>query len=281
MHEKDLVGNLYPEPISLDGYHYQILQEAKERNDTNFDSIVLVVGEEGSGKTRFALRSALGINWKNLSIDNCVFNSAQFMEAVDKAEDESVIIYDEADEMANHWADKIVMSLKRKMKRIRKKRLFIFLITPDFFELQKYFAIHRTIALFNIYAEDLKRGYWEVWNRRDKRLLYIKGKRYLDIRGHKPTRKGRFLDLPKWFPIDLNEYEIKKDLATQDIGKKPVDLKVFGREIRTDIAKKINYVLDREGVNLGNKYKAEMLGVHVRTFYDYVEDDKEKGENDD
>lgn len=279
MHDCDLMGNNYPESISFDGYHYQILKEARERNERNFDSIMLVVGEEGAGKTRFALRSALGLNWKNLSIDNCVFNSNQFMDAVDKAEPNSVIIYDEADEMASHWADKIVSALKRKMKRIRKKNLFIFLITPDVFELQKYFVIHRTIALFNVYAdENLNRGFWEVWNRRDKRLLYIKGKRFMDIRGHKPTRKGRFLDIPKWYPISMSDYEAKKDAATEEIQTKALNPLVFTRKIRVDIARNIENVLKREGIKLKVEFKAEMLGVHKRTFYQYLSDEVETEE---
>lgn len=272
------MGNEFPGEFYLDGYHHKILLEAKERNDKNFDTNIVVVGEEGAGKTTFAFLSALALNWKSLNIDNCVFNSEQFMKAVDNADPYTVIIYDEADDMGNHWADKLLIALKKKMKRIRKKNLFIFLVTPDFFELNKYFVIHRAVALINVYTgNNLDRGYWSIWNRHDKRQLYIKGKKFMDISSHPPTKFGRFRNIPSWFPIDMKEYENKKDAATELISDytNPRDFKAA---LQKEFAFRVySFFKDNKDFKVSNEIISEIVGVHKRTFYKYLSDLKQEG----
>lgn len=205
-------------PIYLDGFHKQILLEGKDLVDNKFDFINIVVGHEGAGKTTFVLLSAYYQD-PNITLANVVFNSAQFNEIIDEVPDGSVIIWDEADELGSHWASNIIITLKRKFKRIRKKRLSIWLVTPTVFDLNWYFIDHRTNAIWEVYTEGLTRGFWRVWTKKGKNLVIHMGKKWKFLDPKYQTKFGRFINLPKDFPISIDEYDDKKELATQEVGK--------------------------------------------------------------
>jgi hypothetical protein len=86
---------------------------------------------------------------------------------------------------------------------MRSKNLFILLNIPSIFELDKYPAIHRSVALIHIY----KRGTFAVYNYSKKKLLYINGKKFYSYAYPAPDFIGRFA---KYFPLNYNEYENKK-----------------------------------------------------------------------
>lgn len=199
--------------LYLDGYMKNNLDTARERVRKNFDMVALYFGLEGSGKTTKALQDAYYLD-PTICLDRIVFNPNQFEEAVEKAEPEQCIIWDEADDLGGHWASRIIRTMKRLFKRIRKKRLFIFLVTPTIFDLNKYFVIHRALFLCKVYTDGLHRGHFAFYSGTSKRLLYMQGYKMWDDNAAYPDFRGKFTDLPKGFPIDLNEYELKKDKAT-------------------------------------------------------------------
>ena len=53
----------------------------------------------------------------------------------------------------------------------------------------------------------MERGYFDFFNRKDKRYLYIKGKKYNNYSCQTPSFRGRF---DKYFLFDKNEYEKMK-----------------------------------------------------------------------
>lgn len=199
--------------LYLDGYMKNNLDTARERVRSNFDMVALYFGLEGSGKTTKALQDAYYLD-PTICLDRIVFNPNQFEEAVEIAQPEQAIIWDEADDLGGHWASRIIRTMKRLFKRIRKKRLFIFLVTPTIFDLNKYFVIHRALFICKVYTDGLKRGHFAFYSGNSKRLLYMQGYKMWDDNAAYPDFRGKFTDLPKGFPIDLEAYEIKKDKAT-------------------------------------------------------------------
>lgn len=241
--------------LYIDGYLKQNLDIAKKRVQKNWDCIGLYVGDEGDGKTHKALSDAFYQD-PNLNIDHVCFNPLQFEEAVDKAPPFSAIVYDEADDLGGHWANKLLLAIKRKFKRIRKKQLYIFLVTPTMFDLSKYFVIARTLYLIQVYTDGLERGYFKFYGKKGKRQLYMKGKKEWDMDAWGSDFKGRFTPLPENFPIDMSpdgEYETKKDLATAEIVSaagimERVDLyRGIAERLELDCVprKKICYYLDK------------------------------------
>lgn len=213
--DKDGVSAVNNVELYLDGFMKSNLDICKQRIKSNFDMVVLYFGSEGSGKTTKALQDAYYLD-PTMCIDRIVFNPSQFEEAVNKAEPEQAIIWDEADDLGGHWASRIIRTMKRLLKRIRSKRLYIFLVTPTIFDLNKYVVVHRALFVCKVYTDGLKRGYFAFYTGTAKRLLYMNGYKLWDDNAAYPDFRGKFTDLPKNFPIDMKEYQLKKDKATAE-----------------------------------------------------------------
>lgn len=78
------------------------------------------------------------------------------------------------------------------LQLIRQKGLFIILCLPNFFDLNKGIAIFRTTHLFVVYHDKFRRGFFGAFGRDSKRMLYVKGNKYVDYNCIKPNFKGRF-----------------------------------------------------------------------------------------
>ena len=199
--------------LYLDGYIKENLDFLREKVEHKWDGVSLWVGEEGDGKTTAALQSAFYLD-PSLCLERIVFNARQFEEAVNTAQPFQSIVWDEADDLAGHWASKMVRTIKRLMKRIRKKQLYIFLVTPSLFDLGKYFVIHRAKFFVHVYSKGLERGFLRFFTGEKKTLLYMSGYKMWNMYAINPNFVASFTDLPKGFPIDMKLYEIKKDAAT-------------------------------------------------------------------
>lgn len=211
--------------IRMGRYITGVLDDLKDFVNNNWDGIGLITGYEGDGKTHFGLNCAYYLD-PELTIDNVAFNAAQFEEIIDRAKPGTCVVWDEADEIvASNWASIMVQTLKRKFKRIRSHGLFIILITPTMFDLGKYFVIHRTRFLFDVYADPKRdsdgvfqpnRGRVRFFNREKKRELYIKGVKEWNMKAAMPNFIDSFTKLPSNFPIDMSKdgaYESKKEEA--------------------------------------------------------------------
>jgi len=104
---------------------------------------------------------------------------------------------------------------------IRKKQLFIIIVAPTFFDITKYIAIHRSRALIHVYSKGLERGFFTFYNRERKLELYIKGRRDHNMRVTKPNFIGSFT---KWFPLEDEDYQVKKDESIRALQKSAVPI---------------------------------------------------------
>lgn len=189
-----------------------------------FDGIVLVTGLEGTGKSTFAKQlaaycgSAFG---KKLLLDNIVFDGKQLMDRIDKSEPGTPIIFDEAimDMASQDASNDMQKILIKKFTLIRKKRLFIFLVIPSMFMLRKYFAIYRTRVMINCYCPDgMTRGYFRAYSFVNKKNLYLRGWKEMNMTCCSPSFKGCFADSTGFF-INEDKYEYKKDRAIERLTR--------------------------------------------------------------
>jgi len=93
--------------------------------------------------------------------------------------------------------------------------LFNILVIPEFFELPKGIALSRSIFLIDVYytasADGIfKRGFFNFYSRRNKKYLYLKGKRELNYKAHVYDFHGRFTN---FYPVDEKTYRAKKQEA--------------------------------------------------------------------
>lgn len=260
--------------VRMDNYLKENVDYLHELTKNNWDSVGIIVGYEGDGKTRFAVQVAYYLD-PNFNIDNIVFNAAQFDDAVETLPHGSSIVWDEADDLAGHWADEIVIAMKRKFKRIRKKRMKIFLVTPTFHDLGKYFAITRARFLIHIYSMGLERGYFRFFNRTAKKNVYILGKKLMDLSVVKATFHGSFEDIKEGFPVDMSEegeYEQKKDAATAEILDKSKTNVMAVKEYRIKVLERLNRFLKAKGVECTNDELSHVFLVNTRTIYRDLEE---------
>lgn len=250
--------------LTFDGYLHKSLIDIREYIDKNFDSVGIITGEEGAGKTTLAMQISYFMDEK-FSNDNIIFNARGFEHAIKTLPKGSVILWDEADDVGSNWASEMMITLKKTFKRIRKMNYFILLVTPTFHDLNKYFAIHRTRFLINVYSDFVTRGFFKFYNRKNKRLLYIHGKKEMNMSAWKGNFFGRFTDYPEGFPIDFERYESEKDKATEETMEKVKTPK----NLKKDILMNLIMFFDRERLPYTTKVLAEIIGADVSTINRY------------
>lgn len=159
------------------------------------DLFIVVDGAEGSGKSTLALQIAKYVD-PTLDLSRVVFDADSFRDAIMKAKKNQCIVFDEA---FNGLSSRASLSAMNKglvglMMQMRQKNLFVVMVLPTFFLLERYAAIWRTKALIHVYESKGRRGYFRVYNNKLKKKLYLIGKKdysYADKRVRTRFR-GRF-----------------------------------------------------------------------------------------
>lgn len=245
-----------------DGYLVKNLDINIKAVNLKWDGVFYVGGYEGDGKSEFSAQMALYFD-PSYCLDRCVFTPQQFLDAVDKAEPKQAIVYDEAqDAFESTNRDVMSRAIKSKMTRIRKKQLYIIIVAPDFWRINKYMFIHRSRAFIRVYADGLSRGYFEYYNRTKKHELMIRGKKNEQL-CVPPNFRAKF---SHWFPLNEEDYDAKKEAATQEVG-------------RDQEAKEDKFKLVQQRILLADFLKAsekgELLNVSTRQIFRLAKNTKE------
>ena len=219
-------------PLYMDGGLYQQLNDRVKPSvqKKDFDWFVVVDGQEGAGKSVFGFQLAKVLD-PNFSNEQIAFTANDFIRLVVKAKKYQCIVFDEAftglsSRTSLSEINNILVSL---MMEMRQKNLFIILIMPSFFMLDKYCVLHRAKGLFHVYMRDGKRGYWNFYNKRSMKMLYLTGKKYYEYTGTKPVMFGRFQDQ---YTINESEYRIVKKEA---LHKKKRQTKAESYKLQRDL----------------------------------------------
>jgi hypothetical protein len=195
--------------VSFDGYLLENLNILQKAVGMDWDGVGYICGFEGDGKTVLAAQLCAYLD-PNFNLDNVVFTGEQFIEAVDRASPGTAILYDEAFDVFDtkaSWQD-VSRRIKSMLTRIRKKGLYLMIVSPVFFEVSTYLTLHRSRFMINVYANGLERGFFRFFNRENKYKLYQHGYKFKDMYSWQPNFIGRFT---KFFPLDKEAYEAKKD----------------------------------------------------------------------
>ena len=174
------------------------------RND--FDMVMIVDGMEGSGKSLLAMQLAYYLD-HTFGLDNIAFTPDQFKKKVIEAKRYQAIVFDEAFSglYSRNAMTYINIQLISMLAEIRQKNLFIFIVLPTFFDLDRYVAIWRSIALIHVYlTEGFTRGSFLFFGSNKKKDLYMKGYKTYNYRAEKSNFYGQFR---KYWVINKKEYE--------------------------------------------------------------------------
>lgn len=200
----------------MDGYLQHAFDIAKKQIRNDWDFLFVYDGVEGSGKSVKAMQDAFYCD-PGLCFDQYAFSPYQFKKAIQAAEKYKAIVYDEAHSGLNSRAamSMINRSLVSMLTEIRQKNLFVFIILPTFFDLDKYVALWRSRALIHVYSkENFERGYFAFYNVDRKKQLYLKGKKLYQYNAAKPNFVGRFTN---HYTLDQEQY---RDVKFQALHKK-------------------------------------------------------------
>ena len=174
------------------------------------DYVMVIDGEEGSGKSVLAQQVAKFLD-PNFNLDNVVFNADQFISRLKNAPKYSCIILDEAFNSANSRASltEVNRSLIGVATEMRQRNLFVIIVIPSFFDLDKYFALWRCRALFHVYfTKTGARGRYIIFPKGKKKYLYLLGKKFYNY--SKPASPYPPCKFNNYYTVDETEYRKKK-----------------------------------------------------------------------
>lgn len=257
----------------MDGYLKHAFDIAKKHIKNDWDFLFVYDGVEGSGKSVKAMQDAFYCD-PDMTLDQYAFSPYQFKKAIQAMDKYKVVVYDEAHSGLNSRAamSMINRSLVSMLTEIRQKNLFVFIILPTFFDLDKYVALWRSRALIHVYSkENFKRGYFAFYNVDRKKLLYLKGKKLYQYNAAKPNFVGRFTN---YYPLSQDDYRdakyqalIKKEKRTDDAEVQKVVHEMFYKRVM-------------EAENLTHAQRIVILQMPESTYFYKLKQLRESGELD-
>jgi len=258
------------EGLYVDGIHKKNLDVAKGIIKKDWDMVFVYDGMEGSGKSVKCMQDAFYCD-PTLTVDRITFNPEDFEEAIMKASKYQAVVLDEAyGGLSSRGAmSSVNKKIVQMLTVIREKNLFVFIVLPSFFDLDKYAAIWRSRALIHVYTGDkFTRGFFKFFNTDRKKTLYIEGKKSYNYFASKPNYIGRFTNI---YPVDEAAYRKKK---TETSMKAEDNNRVFVLSISKKIKQDIVRNIKEKSLGLTQLQIAEIIGVTTMTIYNYTKDDK-------
>lgn len=250
-----------PQEYYMDGYLHSNLTTAKTIIKKDWDMIFIVDGYEGTGKSVFAAQSAFFCD-PSFNIERIVFTPKGFREAIINAKPYQAVVYDEAYTGLSSRATMsfINRALVSMLAEIRQKNLFVFVVMPTFFDLDKYVTLWRSRVLIHVYTGgDFQRGFFAFYNADRKKDLYIKGKKFYSYGMPKPNFTGRFTN---HYVVDEAEYRKKKKSSLIAREKKSAD-----DVMRKEIMEELFYRLQSDDIDLPHSMKMKMLSMPSSTYF--------------
>jgi hypothetical protein len=208
------MGEFTREPYCDPIIRIELLKVRERVLNKDRDFVAAYDGEEGVGKSVLAQQHALILD-PNFTIDNIVFTSDAFIKKIKdpKTKKGTCIVLDEAFSAANSRGalTEVNRSMIGLATEMRQKNLFILLVLPSFFDLDRYFALWRCRALFHLYFTPEEDRHYIVFNKESKKLLYLLGKKFYDYNKPKaPFPPAKFFNQ---YVVNEEEYRFKKSEA--------------------------------------------------------------------
>lgn len=195
-------------PIKL-----QLDKGSKALRKADQDRVIIITGAEGSGKSLLAMQLATYVDPK-FSIEDICFDGDTFAKRIREKERYGAVIFDEA---FNGLSSRGAISnqnkkLIRLLQECRQRNLWVFIVLPSIFLLEKYVALFRSQVLFNtaIYRKDYTKRYYKCYNRKNKKLLYLLGYKLMSYSQPRIHKKYRFYGK---YPSNIDEQEYREKKA--------------------------------------------------------------------
>ena len=274
-----VVAEINGKKLYLDNRLKAKLDNVKMIMRKGWDCIGLVDGIEGSGKSTLSFVCGWYISDGKITMHNICEGTEDAMKKLEKLEDGSVLIIDEGSLM---FSSKDTMRKEQKhlikiLQVIRQKKMCLLIVSPSFFDLNKYIAVNRSRFLLHVYTDkDLTRGRFAYFSERKKHRLYVMGKKnYNSYAKPKSDFVGRYTNFD---PFGEEYQKLKRKSLFEAFHEKP----------RGDIPDELRQKIKKEViVELSNKLPiqthtelAEKSDITRKTLYNWrksLENEQRKG----
>jgi hypothetical protein len=248
------------EVFFMNEYLKSNLDDAKSAVREDWDMIFLIDGYEGVGKSLMSQQCAKYCD-PTFNIENIAFTPRQFRTSIMHAKPYTSIVYDEAYTGLSSRAAMTLINrtLVSMLAEIRQKNLFIFIVMPTYFDLDRYVAIWRSRALIHVYAKGFKRGTFLFFNMDKKKEMYVLGKKFYNYSKPRANFRGRF---PNHYTVDKAEYLKKKKGSLIDREKKREDL-AKRKEIEAELFERVMML----GDDIKHPLKMKILAMPATTYF--------------
>lgn len=259
----------------MDGKVKSNLDYVKDRV-LNYNNMMVCIidGRPGAGKSTLAAQAAYYCTDGNLSIEDETFTIDQTTSMLKKQTPGKAVIIDEAfDQMnkrtANTTMNMLTISL---LQRMRSKRIFIFIVLPYIYDLDKNVILGLCDTFIHCYRRPFgPRGQYKVYDEDRLRRLYLVCRQTYNYpdKVSQPNFYGKF---SKKFPLDYNEYENKKEKSLLSMIQTKENI------VRTKYHKQRNELI-MLAHNLGKTAKeiANIIGVTERTIQYVIRQQSNEG----
>ena len=156
------------------------------------------------------------------------------------------------------------------LAEIRQKRLFVCIVMPTFFDVDRYVALWRSRALVHVYVgKKLQRGFFTFYNMERKKQLWVLGKKYYSYFKPPANFKGRFTN---HYVLEEAKYRKKKEESLKKRGDAQEEALINQRVANTMFEK----LVSMDGIT--NIQKAKIIGIPEGTYYYKLKNYEETGE---
>ncbi len=202
----------------------EVIKQSLEKDDRDY--VLVVDGAEGSGKSTLALQIGKYVD-PSLDLSRVCFDGDSFQKAIINSKKGQCVIFDEAfvglsSRSAVSRMNNTIVSM---MMQMRQKNLFIIIVLPSFFLLDKYVAMWRCKYLIHVYERKLRRGYFIGFSEKKKKTLYLLGKKGFTYKFVYSKAKGRFYGKFALGIEQEEEYRVKKAKAFERFSEEELILK--------------------------------------------------------
>lgn len=185
----------------------RLLDSAKLAHEKNHDTVFVIVGSEGMGKSNFALWILdywCGITGQKPSIGMIALDRGDWIRSIDTAIPMyGINIFDEAGDglFSRDAMTEFNKDASKMLMVIRARGLFSILVLPSFLHIDSFIRKHRVKGLFHV----PRRGMVAFWNKRQIKIICANND---DIYSVKPS----FIDgFPKYNGSLKKDYERLKE----------------------------------------------------------------------
>ena len=254
----------------MDGALQSNLDIIKRASALDWDFIFIIDGIEGAGKSIFAGQLAYYLD-PTLTIDRITFSPEEFKEACLKADKYQAVIFDEAITGGNirEAMNDVNIAIMNMLGQIRQKNLYILIVLPSFFDLDRYISLWRSRALFHIYAKGYNdRGYFYCYKDK-KNYLWVKNRKFFYYDPKLKDFMGRFTNT---YVVNEAEYRKKKAEVLTHINK---DKKTLRTEKLTEQRNNLMYEAHKDKLYKTTEL-ARITELNKKTIQDIIKEIRDK-----